>query len=196
MRVRLGVLAVVTLTLGGLLALACADEETAPGVPSAQPGTEARDFREFAGLIARAAAEGDVGFFASRVQPEPYTCSEQEVTEGALGGAEAGLCERAGQRLDLVFLGFWQSEGLYTTPERLAREIEDRLVGDVSLYATARSPSAFYQGRSLYTAILTAGIAIDFEYVGRRWVIRGMSFGGPQELLDPDTTPYSEWERY
>ena len=172
-------------------------------LPEPPPGeANPPDLREFADLVARAAAEGDTVFFASRVRAEPYTCTEIEVTQGGLGGAEPGLCQEAGQQLDLVLQCFWQSECVHTWPESLAPKIEDYFAealpaeqddfgtGEVRLLGVAATPRGFYEGeRSISTALLTSiaplfeqpdrepvrtALGIDFEYVDGRWLIRGM----------------------
>jgi hypothetical protein len=200
-----GVLATVpaaTATVANRPSDTAAPTETAALPPTVSaPGADPAEFRQFADLVARAAADGDAVFFASRVEPEPYTCTEAEVTQGGLGGAEPGLCQEAGQQVDLVLLCFWQSECVHSPPERLSEQIsayfgralpdeeDDLASGEVRLFAVATRPPGLYEGeRSLHTAILTAiaplsgqpdrepvrtALGIDFEYVEGRWVVRG-----------------------
>jgi hypothetical protein len=83
--------------------------------------------------------------------------------------------------------------------------------GAVQLYAIAESQSSDPE-RPFKVAILTAmtpreGAASEpvrtargilFNYVEGRWVIRGMLTADvlAEELLSPETAPFSEWERY
>jgi hypothetical protein len=198
---RLAVVAAIPLAV--LTVLACAGEGQDAGPLPTGPAAETDpvDFGQFAHFIARAAQDGNTAFFASRVEPEPYTCTETEVTQGGLGGAEQGLCQEAGQQVDLVLLCFWQSECTHSPPERLAEQIKNYFAralpqeeddlgsGEVRLLGVATTPRGFYEGeRSLHTAVLTAiaplvgqqdrepvrtALAIDLEYVEGRWVVRG-----------------------
>ncbi|NIN66887.1 MAG: hypothetical protein GTO63_19775 [Anaerolineae bacterium] len=192
--------------------------------PEALEEADPADFREFAGLVARATEEHDTAFFADRVKGATYTCTELDVSGEGLGGAGPGLCEEAGQQMDLVLLGYWLSEGLYTRPDAIVTEIDnyfgnalpgekdDYGTGDVRIYAIAARPwpESGVTFRVAFLTAITPGIegpaaepsrtvrGIDFEYVEGHWVIRGMlvADGLAEGLLGPETAPYTEWERY
>jgi hypothetical protein len=188
--------------------------------PEALEEADPPDFREFAGLVARATEDHDTAFFADRVKGATYTCTELDVSGEGLGGAGPGLCEEAGQQIDLVLLAYWLSEGLYTRADAIVRDIEnyfanalpgendDYGTGDVRIYAIAARSSP-ESGRTFRVAILTAitpGIegpaaepvrtarGIDFEYVEGRWVIRGMLVAEvmAEGLLSPEPPPYAQ----
>jgi hypothetical protein len=93
----------------------------------------------------------------------------------------------------------------------LPGETDDYGTGAVRLYAIGTTRSS-EPSRRFKAAILTAitpvgeGAAskpartargIDFQYVDGRWVIIGMLWVSvlPEEVLDPKTTPYDEWEK-
>jgi hypothetical protein len=183
--------------------------------PEAPEGeADSPDFREFAGLVARAAQEHNTAFFADRVKGEIYTCTESDVSGEGLGGAGPDLCKESGQQLDLVLLGYWLSEGVYTRPDAIVRDIENYFAnalpgekdqygtGDVRIYAIGARPAREF-GRTLRVAILTSITSrigaqagepvrtvrrIDFQYVEGRWLIRGMlvADGMADGLLSPD----------
>ena len=117
---------------------------------------------------------------------------------------------------------FWHSEGQTVRPEALEEQMDkyfsnalpgeddDYGSGAVQLYATGETRSPDPE-RSYEAAILTAitpdGPASEpvrtvrsvlLKYVESRWVIRGMEFAtvGAEELLNPETAPFDEWERY
>jgi hypothetical protein len=185
--------------------------------------TDPSDFKEFADLVADVAEEHNTAYFADRVQGETYTCTELDVSGEGLGGAGPGLCKEVGQQFDLVLLGYWLSEGIFTRPEAMATDIDDYFrralpgenddfgSGDVQLYAIAGTPlfGEPQPGRTFRAAILTSitsgagptgepartARGIHFEYVEGRWVIRGMLVAN-EDLLGPETAPYREWEQY
>jgi hypothetical protein len=186
-------------------------------------GTDPEDFAEFAELTARAAAEEDTAFFTGRVKGRTHTCSEIDVEGGGLGGVAQGLCQEVGQQLEVVELSYWYSEGVLSQPESLERAIDSYFAsalpeesdeygtGAAQLYAIAESQSSDPE-RPFKVAILTAmtprqgagsepvrtARGILFNYVEGRWVIRGMLTADvlAEELLSPETAPFSEWERY
>jgi hypothetical protein len=191
-----------------------------PGTPTA--AADPQDFAEFADLVARAVAAQDTSFFAARVKGRTYTCTQADVP-GEGWGIEQGICQEVGQQVDVVEHWFWHSEGLLRRPETMVTAIEDYFAtalpgetddygtGAVRLYAigTTRSsePSQRFKA-AILTAITPVGEGaaskpvrtargIDFQYVDGRWVIIGMLWASvlPEEVLDPKTTPYDEWEK-
>ena len=193
---------------------------TEEAAPTKTP--DPQDFAEFADLIAQAVAEGDSSFFAERVKGATYTCTQNDI--GAeVEGIEQGLCQNVGQQLDLVQFGYWRSEGLLRRPVAMASQIEIYFIyalpeendsygtGAVRLYAIGTGRSS--DGQTFRAAILTAitgrpeasaikpartARGIHFEYVEGRWLIRGMLVADvlAEELLSPETAPYTEWEQY
>ncbi len=214
---------------GSLLLATCGGEEEplwstptpVTGTPAAS--TDPQDFAQFADFVARAVAEQDTSFFAARVQGRAYTCAESDVG-GESSGIEQGLCQEAGQQIDVVEHGFWRSGGLLGRPNSMATAIEgyfgsalpgesdDYGTGAVRLYAIGTTRSSD-PSRAYKAAILTAITPVDggatakpvrtarginFQYVDGRWVIRGMLWANVlgEELLSADTAPYDEWARY
>lgn len=215
-----------------LVLTACGGEEeaAAPTVPavteeaSATPavGADPEDFGEFADVVAQAVEVEDTAFFADRVKGRTHTCTEVDVSGGALGGPAPDVCQEVGQQIEVVENWFWHSEGQSVRPTSLVTAIKDYFsnalpeenddygVGAVRLYAIGERGSTDPE-RICKAAILTAitpdGPASEpvrtvrtilFQYVESRWVIRGMQFAtvGAEELLSPDTAPFAEWERY
>lgn len=184
------------------------------------------DFVQFADEIARAAEDGDTGFFAERVEGEFYTCTAADV-EGSTGpnAPPDAICVEEGMQFEAIPISNYGTIGRVQTPEVLIRdiegffeaalsEVEDQYgSGDVRLYATGRpTRPGTEEDTGLRTAILTAlhdfegrsvrsVRGIDFEFVGDRWVIRSeltAVFPVAVDLLTETSAAavYADWTPY
>ena len=183
------------------------------------------DFREFAEQIARAAEEGNVAFFGSRVLGDHRTCTEADV-EAARGpnAPPEPVCTEVGLEYDAVVVTNYGASGATLTADALIRDIqtffEDAIPtaedkygpGGVRLYATAVPQGSREEGKVIHTAILTGlynfiGLnaryvrALDFEHTDGQWRIRSettASFPTAVDLLEPVSALflYDDWTRF
>jgi hypothetical protein len=183
------------------------------------------DFAEFAGKIAKAAEDGNVDFFAKRIEGTPHTCTADEVAESTGPNApEHPICTQEGLVFDEVYIINYGAPPNNTTVDDLTNELtlyfngaveqqqDTYAPGAVRLYATARPGEAPADGSEVHTAILTAlheqnGIVgrtvrgIDFKYVDGRWLIPGetaASFPTAVDLIEPSSAVilYQDWQKY
>ena len=183
------------------------------------------DFAEFAKQIARAAEDGNVAFFGSRVLGDHRTCTEADVEAARSPNAPPEpVCTEVGLEYDAIIINNYGATGVIITADALIGDIQsffdDALPGaadkygpgSVRLYATAVPERSEEQGKVLHTAILTGlynfiGLngrylrGLDFEYVEGRWRIQSettASFPTAVDLLEPisATSLYDDWTRY
>lgn len=187
---------------------------------------DSQDFVQFADQIARAVEDGDIAFFAERVEGNTHVCTAEEV-EGSTGpdAPRGAICVEVGQEFEGIPISNFGTLGNVHTPEVFIQDIEGFFdaalseaedgygVGGVRLFATAipLRPGTDEE-LGLRTAILTSlqdfegrearyVRAIDFELVGDRWVIRSEltgSFPLAVDLLSAGSSVavYANWTAY
>jgi len=209
------------------LALAALSVVLLVGLSACTSGDDSdpEDFAAFAAKVAKAAEDGDVDFFAQRVEGTPHTCTAAEVAESTGPNAPKNpICLEEGFEFDQVYIINYGAPANATTEDDLIKDLQlyfDQAIpqqddaygpGAVRLYATARPGEAPADGTEVRTAILTAlhnrnnivgrtVRGIDFELVDGRWVIPGetaASFPTAVDLIEPSSAVilYQDWVKY
>ena len=187
--------------------------------------SDPEDFAAFAAKVAQAVDDGDVDFFADRVEGTPHTCTADEVAESTGANApDKPICLQEGLVFDEVYIFNYGAPANHTTVDDLINDLQlyfDDAIpqqedaygpGAVRLYATARPGEPTADGAEAHTAILTAlhnrnsivgrtVRGIDFAFVDGRWVIPGetaASFPTAVDLLEPSSAVilYQDWAKY
>ncbi len=184
------------------------------GGPTLDPGPERAGedgFRAFAGIVDRALRDGDLGFFAGRLQTVHIVCTADNVPP------EVGdpACEFAGQEFDGLRVGHWRGHGAVApaqaTLDRMKRLMEQGREeprdefgsGAARVYALDFRVGA---GVTIATAIVDGKrqvLGIDWVWADGSWrVVSTLGGVAPMalELLQPGKivleTQYQRWERF